>query len=108
MPTYDYECDACGHTFEEFQSITAKALKVCPACGKRRLRRLIGTGAALLFKGSGFYATDYRSSEYKRKAKADTPSSTGGSDAAKSSDTSGSKQSGKGGSPGGKEAKAKD
>ena len=104
MPTYEYECDACGHAFEEFQSITAKPLKACPACGKRRLRRLIGTGAALLFKGSGFYATDYRSSEYKRKAKADAPSSAGGSDAAKS-DTSGSTPSGKSGSSDGKEAK---
>jgi len=72
MPTYEYECQGCGHVFEEFQSITARPLKVCPKCRKARLRRLIGTGAGLLFKGSGFYATDYRSSDYKAKAKADT------------------------------------
>lgn len=78
MPTYEYACDACGHTFEEFQSMTAKPLKVCPACGKRCLRRLIGTGAALLFRGSGFYATDYRSSDYKQKAKSDKPPSASG------------------------------
>ena len=78
MPTYEYECDACGHRFEEFQSITAKPLRVCPVCGKRSLRRLIGTGAGLLFKGSGFYATDYRSSEYRRRAKADSPGSSDG------------------------------
>src|SRR5438067_13477739 len=71
MPTYDYECDACGHKFEEYQSMTAKLLKKCPACGKPKLRRLIGTGAAIIFKGSGFYQTDYRSESYKSGAKAD-------------------------------------
>jgi putative FmdB family regulatory protein len=60
MPTYDYECDACGHRFEELQSIKAEPLRKCPKCGKRRLRRLIGGGAGLIFRGSGFYATDYR------------------------------------------------
>ena len=104
MPTYDYECDACGHVFEEFQSITARPLRVCPACGKRRLRRLIGTGAALLFKGSGFYATDYRSSDYKRKAKADAPSDSG-KDASAKSDASGGKSPGKDGSSGGGKSK---
>ena len=97
MPTYDYQCDACGHVFEEFQSITARPLRVCPACKKRRLRRLIGTGAALLFKGSGFYATDYRSSDYKREAKADATSPSQGGESAKS-DTPASKSSGKDGS----------
>ena len=76
MPTYEYECEACSHQFEEFQSITAKPLKVCPQCKKRKLRRLIGTGAALLFKGSGFYCTDYRSKDYQSKAKSDSSSST--------------------------------
>ncbi len=71
MPTYDYECDACNHAFEEFQSMTDKPLKKCPKCGKPKLRRLIGTGAAILFKGSGFYQTDYRSESYKSAAKAD-------------------------------------
>src|SRR5262245_16392477 len=74
MPTYEYECEACGHRFEKFQSITAKPEKKCPKCSKPRLRRLIGTGGALLFKGSGFYITDYRSDDYKQKAKSETPS----------------------------------
>ena len=71
MPTYDYECDACEHRFEEFQSMSEKPLKKCPKCGKRKLRRLFGTGAAVLFKGSGFYQTDYRSESYKSAAKAE-------------------------------------
>jgi putative FmdB family regulatory protein len=70
MPTYDYECDACGHAFELFQSITAPVEKQCPVCGKKRLRRLFGTGAAIVFKGSGFYQTDYRSESYKKGAEA--------------------------------------
>jgi putative FmdB family regulatory protein len=69
MPTYEYECDACGHTFEKFQSIKARPLRTCPSCGKRKVRRLLGTGGAVIFKGSGFYATDYRSSSYQRDAK---------------------------------------
>jgi len=71
MPTYDYVCDACEHTFEEFQSFSAKHLKKCPECGKNKLRRLIGTGAGIIFKGGGFYETDYRSDSYKKAAKAD-------------------------------------
>jgi len=73
MPTYEYRCDACGHEFERFQPMTAARIRTCPACHKRRARRLIGTGGALIFKGSGFYATDYRSSSYKEGAKKDTP-----------------------------------
>lgn len=73
MPTYEYECDACQHTFEEFQSMSAEPLKKCPKCGKKKLRRLFGGGAAILFKGSGFYQTDYRSDSYKQAAKADQP-----------------------------------
>ena len=69
MPTYEYECGACGHRFERFQSITADAVRVCPACKKRKVRRLLGTGGAVLFKGSGFYATDYRSASYKEAAR---------------------------------------
>lgn len=72
MPTYDYECTKCGCGFEKFQPITAKPVKKCPGCGGS-VKRLIGTGAALIFKGSGFYATDYRSSEYKDSAKKDRP-----------------------------------
>jgi len=81
MPTYDYQCEACGHTFEEFQSITAKPLKKCPACGKSKLQRLIGTGAGIIFKGSGFYETDYRSESYKQAAKADQEKSSSSSSA---------------------------
>ena len=71
MPTYDYVCDGCGHELELFQSITAKPKKKCPKCGEKRLRRLIGPGAALVFKGSGFYKTDYRSESYKKAAAAE-------------------------------------
>jgi len=71
MPTYDYVCDACDHRLEAFQSITAPPKKKCPACGRRKLRRLIGCGAAIVFKGSGFYKTDYRSESYKKAAAAD-------------------------------------
>ena len=71
MPTYDYECDACGHAFELFQTISAPVKRKCPECGKQKLRRLFGTGAAVVFKGSGFYQTDYRSESYKKGAKAE-------------------------------------
>ncbi len=69
MPTYEYECEACGHTFEKFQSIKARPIRTCPECGEHKVRRLLGTGGALIFKGSGFYATDYRSDSYQRDAK---------------------------------------
>lgn len=78
MPTYDYRCGACKHEFEQFQSMKDKALAKCPNCGKRALERLIGTGAVLLFKGSGFYQTDYRSEGYKKAADADKTAATGG------------------------------
>ncbi len=68
MPTYDYECTRCGHGFEKFQSISAPVLKRCPSC-RGKLRRLIGTGSGLLFKGSGFYSTDYRSKGYEQARK---------------------------------------
>jgi len=71
MPTYDYECDACGHEFELFQSIRDSAKRKCPECSKLKLRRLFGTGAAVVFKGSGFYQTDYRSESYKKAAEKD-------------------------------------
>ncbi len=71
MPTYDYRCKNCEHEFEQFQSITAKPLRKCPECGRLRLQRLIGTGAAVLCKGAGFYETDYRSDSYKKSEKAE-------------------------------------
>jgi putative FmdB family regulatory protein len=76
MPTYDYKCDACGHAFELFQSIKADPIKKCPECGKNKVKRLIGTGAGLIFKGSGFYITDYRDKSYADKAKADSGASS--------------------------------
>ena len=72
MPTYDYICQACEHEFEEFQSMSAKPLRKCPKCGKPKLKRLIGTGAGVIFKGSGFWQTDYRSEGYKKAAEADS------------------------------------
>ncbi len=67
MPTYDYECDACGHAFEQWQSFQDEALTKCPQCKKKKLRRLFGTGAAIVFKGSGFYETDYRQKDEAKK-----------------------------------------
>jgi putative FmdB family regulatory protein len=72
MPTYDYQCDACGHELEVFQGINDPLMKKCPECGKNKLKRLFGTGAAIVFKGSGFYQTDYRSDGYKKAAAADS------------------------------------
>lgn len=75
MPTYDYRCKACGHELEVFQKITEAPRRKCPACKKSQLERLIGGGAGFLFKGSGFYLTDYRSEGYRKAAEADKPSS---------------------------------
>ncbi|GJQ29324.1 MAG: FmdB family transcriptional regulator [Phycisphaerae bacterium] len=75
MPTYDYRCTACSHVFEQFQSIKDNPMRTCPKCGKKSLERLIGTGGAILFKGSGFYQTDYRGESYKKAAEADKPAS---------------------------------
>ncbi len=72
MPTYDYRCNSCDHTFELFQHITESPVKKCPACGKLKAQRIIGAGGGIIFKGSGFYQTDYRSEEYKSKAKKET------------------------------------
>jgi len=71
MPTYEYECNDCKKTFEEFQSITEEPLKDCPFCSGS-VRRLISAGGGFLFKGNGFYSTDYRSDSYKKGAQADT------------------------------------
>ncbi len=73
MPTYEYECEKCGNKFEVFQNIKEDPIKKCPKC-KGRVQRLIGAGAGIIFKGSGFYATDYRSESYKRAAKNDKDS----------------------------------
>jgi putative FmdB family regulatory protein len=72
MPTYEYKCDACGHTFDLFQSIKANSIKKCPSCGKNKIKRLISMGGGLIFKGSGFYITDYRDKSYADKAKAES------------------------------------
>src|SRR5260370_26766960 len=71
MPPYDYVCDACGHELEAFEPITAQPRTDCPECAQTRLRRKIGPWAAILFKGSGFYQTDYRSESYKKAAQAE-------------------------------------
>ena len=76
MPTYEYECNSCGKRFERFQSIKAKPVCSCPSCG-RSAQRLISSGAGLLFRGGGFYATDYRSSSYKKQAAREAKSCSG-------------------------------
>ena len=72
MPTYEYQCDACDHRFELFQPITSNPIRKCPKCGRLKVRRLISGGGAIIFKGSGFYATDYRSDSYRQAAKKDS------------------------------------
>jgi putative FmdB family regulatory protein len=84
MPTYDYRCDSCEHEFELFQSIKDDPIKKCPECGKPKVRRLFGTGAAIMFKGSGFYKTDYRSESYRKRAAEETKSSDGAGSPGKS------------------------
>ena len=76
MPTYEYECLNCGHKFDAFQSMNDKALKKCPKCSKLKLKKLIGKGAGIIFKGSGFYATDYKKPDKKAaKKREDSPCS---------------------------------
>ena len=105
MPTYDYICDGCKHEFEAFESIMADSQTLCPQCHETKLRRKISGGAAILFKGSGFYQTDYRSESYKTAAKADKPpepakpsSDSSSSAPAAKSESSSSKPSAGGGS----------
>ncbi len=93
MPTYEYQCDPCGHQFEAYQSITAPPLESCPRCGGQ-VRRLISAGAGFLFKGSGFYSTDYRSDSYKKAAASEKKADSGDKAA------TGSKNSGGGESKG--------
>jgi hypothetical protein len=103
MPTYDYVCDGCGHAFELFQSMSDATKKTCPKCKKKKLRRLIGAGGAIVFKGTGFYKTDYRSESYKKGAAADASSkpSEGKSGEKSSGEKSGGDKSG--GGSGGKD-----
>jgi len=84
MPTYDYRCDHCGHELEVFQSMTAGPLKKCPECGRMKLKRLIGTGAGVIFKGSGFWQTDYRSESYNKGAEAEKKAAEAKSESGKS------------------------
>ncbi len=91
MPTYDYRCNACDHEWEEFQPMGSKAIRLCPGCGARKAERQIGAGAGIIFKGSGFYQTDYRSDSYQRDAKADTKPKPADSKDSSASDKSESK-----------------
>ena len=106
MPTYEYKCTACGHAFEQFQSMSAAPVKKCPQCGKSKVKRLLGTGAGIIFKGSGFYITDYRDSSYAEKAKAES-GATGGSDGAAKSDGASDSKSGGESKPAETKAEAK-
>src|SRR5437762_10801526 len=110
MPTYEYQCDACNHNFDDFHSMSDKPLSKCPKCGKKKLRRAFGTGAAVIFKGSGFYQTDYRSESYKSAAKADQdaakPAATGKDSANGKSATSGGEKSASGTKESGKSSKS--
>ena len=76
MPTYDYSCKNCDHQWEVFHSMKQKPIRKCPECGKLKAERLIGAGGGIIFKGSGFYETDYRSSAYQKDASADKKSQT--------------------------------
>ena len=105
MPTYDYVCDACHHQVEIFHSIKDEPKRKCPECGRQKLRRLIGPGAAIVFKGSGFYQTDYRSESYKKGAAAEKSAATAGE---KNTETKSETKSAAKGDAKGKEKKAKE
>ena len=100
MPTYEYHCEKCGKNFDLFQSMRDESLKECPQShcqmkrwGHGKVKRLLGTGAGLIFKGSGFYITDYRSNSYKEGAKKDAPPSGGGDSGAKTGGKEGATKS---------------
>ncbi len=106
MPTYDYRCRACGVELEIFQGITERAKRKCPSCGQSKLERQIGTGAGILFKGSGFYQTDYRSAAYSQAEKAEK-GGAGGAEKKGESEKAGGKSAEKPtekGEPGAKDA----
>jgi len=93
MPTYDYVCEACGHAFEHFQSMSSRRLRKCPSCGERKLERLVGSGSGVIFKGSGFYETDYKRSGPPPSEKSES-SSGASSDKGSSKEGGSSKDSG--------------
>lgn len=93
MPTYEYECENCGHHYEEFQSMTDKVHRKCPKCGKLKLIRLVGAGAGIIFKGSGFYETDYKRKDQPKPAESSSSSSSPDSTSSASKSDSGSKKS---------------
>jgi putative FmdB family regulatory protein len=92
MPTYDYRCKKCNHEFEAFQSMSEPTLKTCPQCGKRSLQRLIGAGAGIIFKGNGFYITDYKRGSSSSAGAAKTSKSPATSEKSGSSGSSGSSE----------------
>ena len=97
MPTYEYRCTACSHKWDEFQSITAQPTRKCPECGKLKAERIISAGGGIIFKGSGFYQTDYRSESYKKGAEAakkSSESASGGASGGTSESGGTSKSSG--------------
>lgn len=106
MPTYEYECGNCEHTFEEFQSMTDKVLRKCPKCGKLKLQRLIGAGAGIIFKGSGFYETDYKRKPQGKITDSSSPSESSSSSKSDSSSSSSSSGDSSKGSKSSSEAKA--
>lgn len=93
MPTYEYRCNACEHTWDEFQSIKAEPTKKCPKCRKAKAERIISAGGGIIFKGSGFYQTDYRSESYKKGAEAAKSASESSASTASKSEKSGSSES---------------